>query len=533
MNGASPVAGLNATPFGVNGRMANGPFPQTPYAPTQTPYGMLPQTSPVVLPREANLGSMQPHNSLPQKPPPVAAMIEILPHTYRSFGRPFVTNISEPEDGELSEGGFGKKSRESVESNQKPSYESPNNETGEELNQNAGNTGNAPENGIFGSLLPGNLRTKIVMIHIGNQQLQKLQLSKFSNSAYHTTSEVNDTNTALRETHENKRGQLSSYYSQVSLIRAIGSHSPARSMSPNQDLALKPSLEDTTNRTVLGFSRDSSSLEDTAGIAKWQQLRDSAKDALKDFHDRGLSFSQLVNAGIDFDILCELYSELNILVPSTQLLGSTQAVGLNNVGSGSEKIDHPHKTNNITQTDIVNDKLLVRLRKDGKQEQIPKDLSNGLKSSNTDNQSVSESKDHVNGSEANGSNTRESDSRTTKNLNPVSKPIQFAKPIKSTATSLLVKSITAKPGDKGLEERKDYIARMLAAKSGKPISMASTTVLPQNPADRERTSQPPFKVQKTQPGALAEERCLHVDGNPTKINLGDAKTMLATDTSTL
>lgn len=532
MNGALPVAGLNTTPFGVNGRIANGPYPQTPYAPTQIPYGMLPQTSPVALPREANLGSMQPHNSLPQKPPAVAAMTEIPPHTYRSFGRPFMTNISEPEDGELSEGGFGKKSRESLESTQKTSYESLNNGTGEKVDQSAGIAGNAPENGILGSLLPRNLRTKTVLLHTGSQQLQRLQLSKLSNSAYHTPSEVDDTNTALRGSHENRKGELPSSYSLVLLILAVGSHSPIQSLSTNQVFASKPSLEDTTNRTALGFSRDSSPLEDIAGIAQWQQLHDSAKDALKDFHDRGLSFSQLVNVGIDSDILYELYSELDILVPSTPL-GSTQAVGLNSLGSGPERIDHPHKINNTTQIDIANDKLVGRLWKDGKEEQITKDLSNGLKSTNMDNQSCLESKDHVNGSEVNGRNTCESDARATKHPNPVSKPIQFAKPNKSTATNLLVKSITAKPGDKGLEERKDYIARMLAAKSGKPFSMASTTISPQNPADRERTSQPPFKVQKTQLAALAEGRYLHADGIPTKITVGDARTMLATDISGL
>lgn len=532
MNGALPVAGLNTIPFGVNGRMTNGPFPQTPYAPTQMPYGMLPQTSLVALPREANLGSMQPHNSLPQKPPPVAAMTEILPHTFRSFGRPFVTNISEPEDGELSEGGFGKKSRESLESTQKPSHESPNNETGEKLDQTAGNARNVPGNGILGSLLPSNLRAKIFLLHTGNQQLQKLQLSNFSKSAYPTPSEVDDTNTALRESLENRRSELPSSCSKVLLIRALGSHSPAQSMSTNQVLALKPSLEDTTNRTALsfGFSRDSSPLEDIVGFAKWQRLRDSAKDALKDFYDRGLSFSQLVNAGIDSDILCELYSELNILVPTTPLLGSTQAVVLNNVGSGSERNGHPHKINNTLQTDITNDKLLESLQKDGKEEQILKDRSIGLKSTNTDKQNFLESKGHVNGSEVNGRNTRESDSRTTKNQTPVSKPIQFAKPTKSTATNLLVKSITAKPGDKGLEERKDYIARMLAAKSGKPISMASSTISTQNPADR---SQPPLKVKKTESAALAEGRCLQVDGIPTKFTVDDAKTMLATSISSL
>lgn len=535
MNGALPVAGLNTIPLGVNGRMMNGPFPQTPYAPTQMPYGMLPQISPVALPREANSGSIQPHNSLPQKPPPVAAMTEIPSTTFRSFGRPFVTNFPELEDGELSEGGFGKKSRDSLESTQKFSHESPHNETGEKLDRSISNAGNVTENGILGSLLPGNPRAKIVLLHTGNQQLPKLQLSQLSKSAYHTPSEVDDTNTALRESLENRRSELPSSFSKVLLIRAVGSHSPAQSMSTNQVLAPKQSLEETTNRTALSFSfsRDSSPLEDIAGFAEWQRLRDSAKVALKDFYDRGLSFSQLVNAGIDSDILCELYSELNILVPSTTILGSTQAVGLNNVGGGSEIIDHPHKINNTTQTDIANDKLLESLRKDGKEEHILKDISIGLKSTNTDKQSFLESKDHASGSVGNERNTREADARTTKNLNPVSKPIQFAKPNKSTATNLLVKSITAKPGDKGLEERKDYIARMLAAKSGKPISMASTTIPTQNPADRERTSQPPLKVQKTQSAALVEGQCLHVDGIPTKITVDDAKTLLATNISSL
>lgn len=506
--------------------MTNGTFSQTPYPPTQIPYKMLPQTSPIALPREANLGSMQPHNSLPQKPPPVAAMTEIFPHAYRSFGRPFVTNISEPEDGELSEGGFGKKSREPLVPTQKPSYKSPNNESGEKFDQSARNARNALENGILGSLVPGDLRTKIVLLHIGNQQLQKSQLSKLPNPAYDTPSEMNEANIALRERHENRRGDLTSSFSEVLLIRAIGSHSPVKSMSTNQGLISKSSLEDTTNITAVGFSRETSPLEDIAGIAKWQRLRDSAKDALRDFHDRGLSFSQLVNAGIDSDILCELYSELNILVPSTQLLGSTQAVGVNNVGSGSERIDHPHETNNTTQTDVNSDILLERFRNGGKKEQIPNDSSHGLESKNLDNQSSLETKDHANASEA---NNRGSDARTTKNPNSVSKPIQFGKPIKSTATNLLVKSITAKPGDKGLEERKDYIARMLAAKSGKPISVASNTLSPQNPADHERTSQPSSKVQKKPLAALADGRYLLVDDIPTKPTVGDLKTMLATD----
>lgn len=345
---------------------------------------------------------------------------------------------------------------------------------------------------------------------------------------------MNDANIALQESHENRRGELTSSCSQALLTREIDSQSPVASkISTNQTLASKPSLEDNNNRTAVGFSRDSSPQEDIAGIAKWQRLRDSAKDALKDFHDRGLGFSQLVNAGIDSDILCELYSELNILVPSTQLLGSTQAVVVNNVGSGSERIDHPRETNNTTQADIINDKLLERLRKDGKKDQIPKDSSNGLESKISDNPSSLETKNHVNGSEANGSNTRESDARATKNPNPVSKPIQFVKPNKSTATNLLVKSITAKPGDKGLEERKDYIARMLAAKSGKPISVASTALSPQNPADLERTSQPASKVQRTRPAASADGQCLDVGDVPTRTTVGDLKTMLATDISSL
>lgn len=365
------------------------------------------------------------------------------------------------------------------------------------------------------------------MLHIGNQQLQLSHLSNFSSSAYHAPSELNDANTALSESKDSGRGELTSSSSQVLLIRATGSQSPIETISTNQAFASKPSLEENINLMAVGFSGDSSPQEATAGISNWQRLRDSAKYALKDLYDRGLSFSQLVNAGIDSDILYELYSELNIQIPSTPGFGSTQAAGENNVGSGSERIDQPHETNNTTQADITNDELLERLRKDRKQEQISKDSSSGPESKKPDSQSPLETKDHVNRSEANGSNTRESDARATKNPNPVSKPIQFVKPNKSTANNLLVKSITVKPGDKGLEERKDYIARMLAAKSGKPISVASTTLSPQNPTDRERTFQLTSKIQKIRPAASAEGQCLDVDD--VKTTTGELKTMLATD----
>lgn len=61
--------------------------------------------------REPSLGSIQPHNSLPLKPPPVAP---ILNNVNSDNTRPVAANTSEPEDGELSDGESGQDPKESA-----------------------------------------------------------------------------------------------------------------------------------------------------------------------------------------------------------------------------------------------------------------------------------------------------------------------------------------------------------------------------------------------------------------------------------
>lgn len=93
------------------GQTPNGSFLPPPYPPIPPPYGVFPQTPSLVHHREPSLGSIQPHNSLPLKPPPVAAMTGD-PNFETS--QTVTANISEPEDGELSDGELDRDQRESA-----------------------------------------------------------------------------------------------------------------------------------------------------------------------------------------------------------------------------------------------------------------------------------------------------------------------------------------------------------------------------------------------------------------------------------
>ncbi len=117
MNGSLSVAGVPQALYGAAGKTTNGSFPPLSYPPTQSSYGVLPQTSTFAHLREPSLALMQPHNSLPQKPPPVAAMAVDVPTLSKK--------ISELEDGELSDE-FGRDRRETLATTGRVSQYSPN-----------------------------------------------------------------------------------------------------------------------------------------------------------------------------------------------------------------------------------------------------------------------------------------------------------------------------------------------------------------------------------------------------------------------
>lgn len=110
-NASLAVPGAPQAPYVGFGQTPNGSFLAPPYPPIPPPYGVFPQPPSLAHHREPSLGSIQPHISLPLKPPPVAAMIGD-----SNFEKTQIVtaNISELEDGELSDGELDRDQRDSA-----------------------------------------------------------------------------------------------------------------------------------------------------------------------------------------------------------------------------------------------------------------------------------------------------------------------------------------------------------------------------------------------------------------------------------
>lgn len=117
-NASLAVPGTHQTPLVGFGQTPNGSFLPPPYPPIPPPYGVFPQPTSLVHQREPSMGSIQPHNSLPLKPPPVATMTGD-----QNFekAQTVTANISELEDGELSDGELDRDQRDSASGVQKTS----------------------------------------------------------------------------------------------------------------------------------------------------------------------------------------------------------------------------------------------------------------------------------------------------------------------------------------------------------------------------------------------------------------------------
>ncbi len=257
------------------------------------------------------------------------------------------------------------------------------------------------------------------------------------------------------------------------------------------------------------------------------KLRDLAKDTLKEFYESGIGFSQIANEGIDPAMLCDLYSELGIPIPPNPTFGSKQATDVCRTGSGQEKIDPNHRDiNNNTRIDgqhkpSCNGDSLEKSQEQAQNHQTPTDASDAPNPKTLSNQSSLNLKDQAKRLEKNSNeiDNHGRDARKVINPNNVLKPIQMAKPPKGAPANILNKATITKLGDKALE-RKDYIARMLAAKSSKSISVASTALPLQISADRETVSQP-LLSKENRLVALEEGRCLQIKNLPAKATTGD------------
>lgn len=276
-------------------------------------------------------------------------------------------------------------------------------------------------------------------------------------------------------------------------------------------------------------SRNDFPQEDVALHRKWQDLHDRAKDALKHLYADGIGFAQIANEGIDTVVLRNLYTELGIPAP---LMTQPNQFEIHRTTVGSAtiplEITEPLEcaVKNIPQKEGENNGIDSPKTSTQSAQilEMFKDSPNASSSKGVASQTSLLLKENVSktGNKTNGGNTSVRDSYTPslQSSTLLSKPSQTTKAPKLVTNNLLGKPTASKTGDL---ERKDYIARMLAAKAGKSISTPNSVVSPSASINRpkETASKTPL-VGENQLDDI-DQRSVYVNNIPFTAAEGDIK----------
>lgn len=232
------------------------------------------------------------------------------------------------------------------------------------------------------------------------------------------------------------------------------------------------------------FTRQSTLTNDVAPgptqlISKTPSPREQAQNILRELHTYTIGFQDILNEGIDPLVLRTLYAEIGMPVPAEQLPQQGQMAmprtdsGIKSVVEGSERA--PATSQNYVECT--------------QKPQTPSKISgSNIQGNNTvpkiDQASsiISDQADHPLADAAH---------------NPESSPAAAPRISRLPSHNFLGKP-TSKPGDTKVLDRKEYIARMLAAKAGKPVaSLSATSVLSKAPKEilsQSNTTLPPPKA---------------------------------------
>lgn len=264
---------------------------------------------------------------------------------------------------------------------------------------------------------------------------------------------------------------------------------------------------------------------------QWRDIREQAQGVLRELHPLGVRFIDYVDAGIDPNVLRKLYASVSIAVdapsPANQTSQAIQSPTISRSDTILERsvpssiIGNPRhdKDRPNSKDEPENDRPAVQTA------QIPKTSSSASEPKAVGDQispvSNENSSSLVNNALKSKPNNHESDTRIT-SPNATTKPVQIPKAPKQPPNIALGKSTIPKPGDKALE-RKDYIARMLAAKASKPISVVNNTLSPKSPVDLKETASQTPASGENQLADIEEGRRLCIGNLPYAATEGDLR----------
>ncbi|KAL9114588.1 MAG: hypothetical protein Q9187_007427, partial [Circinaria calcarea] len=442
--------------YGQQHQNINVPQPPGPFPPMPIPnYPVVPQRLATSVAQVPSPSTLQPHTSLPPKPPPLSAQAQSLG---QAGTRSEIMDGADREDGELSDGELhrpGQATHSSVSSSRSDLGRVGKAEAISDRIRNSGRDG-------IGIAAEGMAQSDFVKERVdGGSHVESLPVSKQNSISPHQNQDPS-TNMLEGSGRRSSNQPLADH-------RIIDSPDEEISSVPQSSLLHSPSPN---QAFVNGLRGDQSVLENPssensqAGYHTQQRLsgpdmegknkRECAKIVLQELYDNNIGFEKLLAEGIDASLLRELYLELGIAVPNLPL----------------QQVDHRDTPNgiSITKENQVGDVATSEL--------IP--IHVGQQSERTleiQGQDTTGLTQGVKGQEVQHDQNALRDqnvvqpAQKTVNVGAVQEPSSTSKP---NIANLPKKPPMATPGDKAIE-RKDYIAKMLAAKAGRNTSTAKAS----------------------------------------------------------
>ena len=527
------------------------PFPPIPIP----PYGTFSQPSPLAHDAVANMGSAQSRASLPQKPP-LPSSIPITRFDPNSETPPnVVAAASDLEDGELSDGESSRHTKESS-----SGYKSPPRPPVRQINEDRqhstrnhnsnANRGYRSPNGNFSRYSSRNQERPN---HYGRTRGNFPPAGSSESSNQVVDSRGNGRDTQARwiggDAMANSEPSSGARYPPI-FPGEIQERQTAEEARRQHPLSHESRSENDVRINATTFTNEKNGLRDGypfSEIEVTRHIRDRAKSALQELYPHQIGYAKLVQEGLDSGLLLELYNEMGISVSSpvlTRKVNTAESQGLAKVAFKAvvpgDSLNDPDRQQ-LSRADFSNTPSVsyisqnVNTQKPGmstghdltvkrkRHEQRSEGDANGqpVQGSQTSKAypSISSPKSEANLSPAlpekvNLPNEASSNNTKTKNSPPVvaTKDTKVDTTVLSVSAGPLPKSATAntvvaKPADKALE-RKDYIARMLAAKAGKPMpaSNAPTPSTTLAVRESEETTQRPPAVDLPSAGTPEERR---------------------------
>lgn len=183
------------------------------------------------------------------------------------------------------------------------------------------------------------------------------------------------------------------------------------------------------------------------------QKMEDAKTALRDLHSQGFDFDRIVNAGLNPDVLRKLYNNMGI--PVTASSNKLQP-----------KIVEPPFIATDVPTESKPGAAMMSIR-DEHPKSPQKDLNGGVLRNDKVSHLVND-EGKIDGQPTNAA--AKDEAKTVQNQ------VSLAKSSKPSTLNPLGKASGIKAGETRILDRKEYIARMLAAKAGKPALSAPIPV---------------------------------------------------------